>query len=88
MASHQDEHCPARYSPAGQLDDLVWRDLCALLAHPESMAQALERARGGQWCTQELQARRELVHKEYSWARVAERHLAFFERVQDGARPN
>ena len=52
------QRCTARYTPAGQLDELVWDDLCALLADPAQVAGALERARGGAWLPQELQARR------------------------------
>jgi site-specific DNA recombinase len=55
--------CQARYSPANQLDALVWQDLCEILAHPESIAYALERAHGGHWLPQELQARKETLHK-------------------------
>ena len=51
------QRCGARYTPAGQLDELVWADLCALLADPAQVACALERARGGAWLPQELQAR-------------------------------
>jgi site-specific DNA recombinase len=51
--------CQARYSPADQLDALVWHDLCELLAHPEWMRYAVERAHGGHWLPQELQARKE-----------------------------
>jgi site-specific DNA recombinase len=58
------EHiCPARYVPAHQLDELVWHDLCEVLTHPELLAQALERAHGGQWLPQELQARRETLRQ-------------------------
>jgi hypothetical protein len=53
----QGQRCNARYTPAGQLDELVWADLCALLADPAQVACALERARGGAWLPQELQAR-------------------------------
>jgi site-specific DNA recombinase len=53
----QGQRCNARYTPAGQLDELVWADLCALLADPTQVAGALERARGGAWLPQELQAR-------------------------------
>jgi site-specific DNA recombinase len=53
------ENCPSRYAPAEQLDELVWRDLCEVLAHPESMTEALQRAHGGGWLPQELKARRE-----------------------------
>ena len=55
---HPEGRCPARYIPAPALDDLVWQDLCEVLTHPESIAQALERAQAGAWLPQELQARR------------------------------
>src|SRR5262249_30510346 len=55
--------CHARYSPADQLDALVWQDLCALLAHPEWIGYALERAHGGHWLPQELQARKETLRQ-------------------------
>jgi site-specific DNA recombinase len=57
------KHCSARYAPAAQLDELVWRDLCEVITHPESIAEALERAHGGHWLPQELQARRENLRK-------------------------
>jgi len=52
------ERCPARYIPARPLEELVWRDLCEVLAAPEMVAHAMERARDGHWLPQELQARR------------------------------
>jgi site-specific DNA recombinase len=52
------ERCTARYTPAQQLDALVWADLCALLTDPIQVRAALERAQGGAWLPQELQARR------------------------------
>ena len=55
---HPDGRCPARYIPAQALDDLVWQDLCDVLTHPDSLAQALEQAQAGAWLPQELQARR------------------------------
>jgi site-specific DNA recombinase len=58
-----EQHCPSRFAPAKQLDELVWRDLCELLTHPDLIAQALSRAHGGQWLPQELQARRENLRK-------------------------
>ena len=61
MASRQAEHCPARSRPAPQLDALVGHDLRAVLEPPERIAQARERVRGGQWGTQALHARRDLV---------------------------
>ena len=51
--------CPSRSIPAAQLDELVWRDLCALVRDPGHIHAALARARGGAWLPQELQARRE-----------------------------
>jgi hypothetical protein len=43
---------PARVS-AQALDALVWQDLCDVLTHPDSLAQALERAQAGAWLPQE-----------------------------------
>src|SRR4051794_11515055 len=56
--SHRATRCPARYTPAGQLDAVVWADLCALLSEPEPLAAAVARAHGGAWLPQELLARR------------------------------
>jgi site-specific DNA recombinase len=53
------EKCPSRYAPADQLDELVWKDLCEVLTHPESVTGALQRAHGGQWLPQELKIRQE-----------------------------
>jgi len=52
------DRCPARYIPARALEELVWADLCRVLEHPEMIAEAMERARGGHWLPQEWQARR------------------------------
>jgi site-specific DNA recombinase len=59
----QGQRCTARYIPAGQLDELVWADLCALLTDPAQIAHALARARGGAWLPQELQARQATIRK-------------------------
>ena len=61
--SHRATRCPARYTPARQLDDLVWTDLCALLSGPEPLAAAVSRAHGGAWLPQELLARRETLRR-------------------------
>ncbi len=61
--THQEERCRARYIPVGQLDDLVWQDLCHLLSEPSNLAQTLQRAQGGDWLPQEMQARREQHRK-------------------------
>jgi hypothetical protein len=57
----QGQRCTARYIPAGQLDELVWADLCALLTDPAQVTRALARARGGAWLPQELQARQATI---------------------------
>jgi site-specific DNA recombinase len=54
-----EEKCPSRYAPAEQLDEIVWKDLCKVLTHPESITDALKRTHGGQWLPQELKARQE-----------------------------
>ena len=76
----RDEKCPARYAPAQQLDELVWQDLCDLLQRPASITHALERAHGGHWLPQELQARRENLRKggvslEHQLDRLSEAYL-------------
>jgi site-specific DNA recombinase len=53
----QKDRCTARYIPVQQLDDLVWKDLCKILAHPDMIKHTLERAHGRHWIPQELQAR-------------------------------
>jgi len=55
--------CRSRHIPAQQLEDVVWHDLGALLRHPAQIAYALERADGGHWLPQELQARKEALRK-------------------------
>jgi site-specific DNA recombinase len=59
----RDNKCSARMIPAGQLDELVWQDVCEVLTHPQILQQALERAHGGHWLPQELQARRDTLRK-------------------------
>ena len=58
-----EEKCPSRYAPAEQLDEIVWKDLCEVLTHPESITEALRRAHGGQWLPQELKARQENLRR-------------------------
>src|SRR5215211_1017981 len=53
------EKCPSRHAPADQLVELVRKDLCEVLTHPESITDALQRAHGGHWLPQELKARQE-----------------------------
>jgi len=61
--SHRASKCPSRYIPAEQVDALVWEDLCRLLNEPEAIRFALERAHGGHWLPQDLQARREALRR-------------------------
>src|SRR5215203_3458522 len=62
--STQEEKCPSRYAPAERLDEIVWKDLCEVLTHPESITGALRRAHGGgQWLPQELKARQENLRR-------------------------
>jgi site-specific DNA recombinase len=67
--------CTARYVPARQLDDLVWDDLCALVTDPAQVARALERARGGAWLPQELQARQMTVRHALDQVERQQRRL-------------
>jgi site-specific DNA recombinase len=81
IVSCRDEKCPSRFIPAGQLDELVWHDVCEMLTQPEMIAQALQRAQGGQWLPQELQARRENLRKarvslEQQLQRLTDAYLA------------
>jgi site-specific DNA recombinase len=57
------QRCTARYIPAGQLDELVWADLCALLTDPAQLTRALARAKGGAWLPQELHARQATIRQ-------------------------
>jgi site-specific DNA recombinase len=59
LNSHRDAVCPSRFIPAEQVEALVWDDLCRLLTAPAALRSALERAHGGHWLPQELQARRD-----------------------------
>jgi site-specific DNA recombinase len=52
-----EQRCRARHAPGGQLDELVWQDLCEVLIHPERINVALRRAHGGEWLPRELKAR-------------------------------
>jgi site-specific DNA recombinase len=58
-----EEKCPSRYAPAEQLDEIVWKDLCEVLSHPESITKALKRAHGGGWLPQELKMRQENLRR-------------------------
>src|SRR5215212_7415682 len=81
LQSHRETKCPARYIPAEQVDALVWEDLCGLLNEPEAIRFALERAHGGHWLPQDLQARREALRRgqasvQQQMERLTEAYLA------------
>jgi site-specific DNA recombinase len=59
LNSHREVVCPSRFIPADKVEALVWDDLCRMLTEPEAIRRALERAHGGHWLPQELQARRD-----------------------------
>ncbi|HYQ92132.1 MAG TPA: recombinase family protein [Candidatus Competibacteraceae bacterium] len=59
----RDTRCASRYIPAHRFDELGWQDLVEMLSAPESLAYALERAHGGHWLPQDLQARREQLRR-------------------------
>ena len=63
LRAAQGQRCTARYIPAGQLDELVWADLCALVTDPAQVARALDRAQGGAWLPQELHARQTAIRQ-------------------------
>jgi site-specific DNA recombinase len=80
VQARREEKCPSRFIPVKQLDELVWNDLCDLLTQPHLIAQAMERALGGSWLPQELQARRENLrrgrsHLEQQLNRLTEAYL-------------
>lgn len=73
--------CTARYTPARALEELVWLDLCALIAQPAFITCELERAQAGDWLPQTLQARRRtlqnaVVHLEHQLEHLLEVYLA------------
>jgi site-specific DNA recombinase len=75
--------------PVGRrLDELIWADLCDLLAHPEQVSHALARAHGGHWLPQELQARQQglrrgLASLGQQLERLTEAYLAGVVRLDE-----
>jgi site-specific DNA recombinase len=55
------ERCTARYVPSQALDQLVWQDLCCIVAEPDLITHELERAQAGEWLPQALQAKRNAI---------------------------
>lgn len=81
LRTAKDERCTARYAPAKILDQLVWQDLCTVLADPDLITHELQRAQAGEWLPQALQSRRQSVKEalaqlERQQARLLEVFLA------------
>jgi site-specific DNA recombinase len=75
------ERCKSRYIPVSPLDELVWQDVCQVVMQPEVIAYELERAHGGHWAPQELQARIAILHQaekllKHQQGRLLEAYLA------------
>lgn len=49
--------------PSQALDELVWQDLCCIVADPNLITHELERAQAGEWLPQALQAKRNTVRQ-------------------------
>ena len=62
-AASRGGRCRSRLTPAGQLDEVVWKELCEVIRRPGLIAPELERAWGGQWLPEELRARRESLRR-------------------------
>ncbi len=71
----QGQRCTARYIPAHTLDELVWQDLCAVLTDPAPLTAALQRAHGGQWLPQALQARQTTLQHALAQLDTAQQRL-------------
>src|SRR5215212_8165748 len=66
IITNAEEKCRSRYIPSQQLDEVVWSDLCEIIHQPECLEQAFQRAQGGAWLPQVLQAKKETLRKAYS----------------------
>ena len=83
--------CRSRLTPAGQLDELVWADLCEVIREPQLIALELERAWGGQWLPEEMRARRVSLRKarvslEQQLERLTEAYMGGVIRLEEYAR--
>jgi site-specific DNA recombinase len=83
--------CRSRLTPVGQLDEVVWKDLCEVIRHPELIALELERAWGGQWLPEEMRARRvslcrARVSLEQQLERLTEAYMSGVIRLEEYGR--
>ncbi len=81
LRAAQGQRCPARFTPARALEELVWQDLRRILTQPALIMHELARAHRGEWLPQALQARRKtlreaLAQLERQHARLLEVYLA------------
>jgi len=75
------QRCTTRFAPAHALDDLVWADLCRVLADPALLTHNVTRIQQGAWLPQALQAREQAVRTalaqlERQQERLLEAYLA------------
>ena len=90
-AASKGGRCQSRLTPVGQLDEVVWNDLCELIRRPELIALELERAWGGQWLPEEMRARRTSVRRarvslEQQLERLTEAYMGGVIRLEEYAR--
>jgi site-specific DNA recombinase len=83
--------CRSRLTPAGQLDEMVWADLCEVIREPQLIALELERAWGGQWLPEEMRARRVSLRKarvslEQQLERLTEAYMGGVIRLEEYGR--
>lgn len=83
--------CRSRLTPVGQLDEVVWADLCEIIKRPELITLEVERAWGGQWLPEEMRARRVSLHKalvsvEQQLERLTEAYLGGVIRLEEYTR--
>ncbi|MCA1600646.1 MAG: recombinase family protein [Acidobacteria bacterium] len=90
-AASKGGRCRSRLTPVGQLDEVVWKDLCEVIRHPDLIALELERAWGGQWLPEEMRARRASLHRarvslEQQLERLTEAYMGGVIRLEEYAR--
>ena len=90
-AASKGGRCRSRLTPVGQLDEVVWKDLCEVIQHPDLIALELERAWGGQWLPEEMRARRASLRRaraslEQQLERLTEAYMGGVIRLEEYAR--
>jgi len=90
-ASSKGGRCRSRLTPVGQLDEVIWQDLCEVIRHPELITLELERAWGGQWLPEEMRARRASLRRagvslEQQLERLTEAYMGGVIRLEEYGR--